>query len=316
MYREGLILDKTRCKSSVIGNENAKDLFQHRINGFADTFLRLSKTINNTTGEQVIMDIGQVDIDNIFEELSEKMCRTCKNCKHCWEEEFDATYEATCFMFKVAEENGYIDHKDIPINFLETCIIADKYVSEANKGFELAKINRNWSNKLKENRDVIADQLEEVSNAMSDFSKELTKYKVLTGVARGIKEKVSGDNFSIMKLNSGDTMIALSDGMGTGKKAFKESDLVITLLEQFMDAGFNARAAIKLINSSLVLKNREQSFTTVDLSVINLYTGICQFIKIGASTTFIKRGTWVETICSTTMPVDDMTIVTSIIWSK
>ena len=44
-------------------------------------------------------------------------------------------------------------------------------------------------------------------------------------------------------------------------------------------------------------------FSTVDMSILNLYTGICDFIKIGASTTFIKRDNWVESICSTTLPV-------------
>ena len=36
--------------------------------------------------------------------------------------------------------------------------------------------------------------------------------------------------------------------------------------------------------------------------MLNLYTGVCEFVKIGAATTFIKRDNWVETISSTTMP--------------
>ncbi len=33
------------------------------------------------------------------------------------------------------------------------------------------------------------------------------------------------------------------------------------------------------------------------------YTGECEFLKIGASTTFLKRKHWVETITSTSMPM-------------
>ena len=61
---------------------------------------------------------------------------------------------------------------------------------------------------------------------------EDTKFKVLTGVARAMKDKISGDNFSIMKLEDGEVIIALSDGMGTGKEAADESETVLALMEQ------------------------------------------------------------------------------------
>lgn len=134
---------------------------------------------------------------------------------------------------------------------------------------------------------------------------EDTKFKVLTGAARTTKagEKVSGDNFSFIHLSNGETIMTLSDGMGSGVKACAESESVIELLEQFMEAGFEEESAIKLINSILVLKSDQQSFSTIDMGVINLHTGTCDFVKIGASSTFIKRDRWVETICSTSLPV-------------
>ena len=129
-------------------------------------------------------------------------------------------------------------------------------------------------------------------------------FKALTGSARITKlgEKVSGDNFSILNLENGQMILSLSDGMGTGVNANEESESVIELLEQFMEAGFKEESAIRLINSILVLKSENQSFSTIDLSMLNLYTGVCDFVKIGAATTFIKRDHWVETISSTTMP--------------
>jgi stage II sporulation protein E len=98
-------------------------------------------------------------------------------------------------------------------------------------------------------------------------------------------------------------MLALSDGMGTGKDAGDESEMVMSLLEQMIESGFKAETAIKLINSSLVLKSDRQTFSTIDMSIINLFTGMCEFIKIGAAAAFIKRDNWVETISSTTLPI-------------
>ena len=42
-------------------------------------------------------------------------------------------------------------------------------------------------------------------------------------------------------------------------------------------------------------------FSTVDLCSLDLYTGVCSFLKAGAATTFIRRDQWVETISSTSL---------------
>lgn len=144
-----------------------------------------------------------------------------------------------------------------------------------------------------------------ISRSYDTFSfVEDTTFKALTGSARLTKlgESISGDNFSILNLENGQMILSLSDGMGTGMNANEESESVIELLEQFMEAGFKEESAIRLINSILVLKSENQSFSTIDLSMLNLYTGVCEFVKIGAATTFIKRENWVETISSTSMP--------------
>ena len=133
---------------------------------------------------------------------------------------------------------------------------------------------------------------------------EDTKFQVITGMAKASKdgEIVSGDTYSFMNLDSGETVMILSDGMGTGERASEESELVIELLEQFLEAGFTEKSAIKLINSILVVNSDDQTVSTLDISSINLFTGVCDFIKIGASTTFIKRNGWIETIQSTNLP--------------
>lgn len=53
-----------------------------------------------------------------------------------------------------------------------------------------------------------------------------------------------------------------------------------------------------MINSAMVQNGREGMFSTLDLCAIDLYTGICSFLKAGAAATFIKRDHWVEVISS------------------
>ena len=134
---------------------------------------------------------------------------------------------------------------------------------------------------------------------------EDANYSVLTGVSKMAKDGslISGDNYSFICPDSGTAIMTLSDGMGTGEKANKESEAVINLLEQFIEAGFSKESAIKLINSVMLIKSGNQTYSTIDMSVINLYTGMCDFIKLGSSTTFIKNEDDVEIIQSSSLPI-------------
>lgn len=129
---------------------------------------------------------------------------------------------------------------------------------------------------------------------------EDVSYQVLYGVAKLTKEreKVSGDNYICRQEEEGRFVMCLSDGMGSGMEACRESEVVVELLEQFMESGFSQETAAKMVNSALVLKGQEGMFSTVDICAVDLYTGICNFLKAGASATFIKRDHWVEAIAS------------------
>ncbi len=130
-------------------------------------------------------------------------------------------------------------------------------------------------------------------------------YYTLQGIAKIGKgcSEISGDNFTMMELPGGKQGVALSDGMGSGEIACKESTLVIELLEELLEAGFPEKMAIQMINSTLVMGREELRFSTIDLSVFDLYTGTCEMIKAGASTTFIKKKEKVELLTSTSLPI-------------
>ena len=91
--------------------------------------------------------------------------------------------------------------------------------------------------------------------------------------------------------------------MGYGTSACLESETVIELLEQLLDSGFDGDTALKMINSVMIMNSEEEHPATLDYGVIDLHSGMCDLVKIGAATTFVKRGNWVETIKSTSMPL-------------
>ena len=131
------------------------------------------------------------------------------------------------------------------------------------------------------------------------------RFKLLSGVARVNKEKdrFNGDNFLISRLECGKAIAAIADGMGSGKRAYIESRMVIELMENCIDAGFDEKASIDLINSAYIAGGGTGNPVTIDMSVIDCQSGYMHCIKLGAVSTFIKRDKWVEIIKSTTLPI-------------
>lgn len=131
------------------------------------------------------------------------------------------------------------------------------------------------------------------------------KWFITTGVVRRNRqgEHLCGDNFSITKMDTQKAVLMLSDGMGAGENAYRKSEQVVELLEQLLAAGFCKELAIELLNSFVSFLSDGMVSSSLDLAVLDLYKGNADFIKLGASTTFIRRKDKVEYIRSTSLPV-------------
>ena len=152
------------------------------------------------------------------------------------------------------------------------------------------------------------------TNECSIVMEETCKYNVSSFVAFNVKdgEKYSGDSYSFGKNKVGEYVTILSDGMGSGPEAGLESEAAIELIEKFNEGGFSEATTLNAVNSIMGMKfSEDEKFTTLDMNSIDLYTGEAQFIKVGASMSFIKRGSEIEVVDSTTLPfgiVDDIDI--------
>ncbi len=128
-------------------------------------------------------------------------------------------------------------------------------------------------------------------------------YQVTSAVAQVAREEKSGDSLIINTLNEGKELVVLSDGMGVGEKAREESNTAVKLLLDLLESGFNKELALKTINSVLLLRSRNESFTTMDMMLIDLYNAELDFIKIASAPTFLKRGKQISVLSSSSLPI-------------
>ncbi len=117
-------------------------------------------------------------------------------------------------------------------------------------------------------------------------------------------ERVSGDRGTYFKTEQGVLCIILSDGMGSGEGAARESVAAVRILERFLRAGVDPAVSMRMLNSMMLLKNNDTwGFATVDLMCVDLFSGEAAFYKYGAAPSYVRSagGKNVKRIRSETM---------------
>ena len=106
----------------------------------------------------------------------------------------------------------------------------------------------------------------------------------------GIAGELCGDSHLVRMLDGNRLVLALSDGMGSGGEASRESLEALRLLWCFLDAGISRTLALETVNRRLLMKSTEEMFATMDLCILDLNTGVAEFSKFAACRTLILRG--------------------------
>ena len=241
--------------------------------------------------------------------------------------------------YEILEEKEMITEEEL-INILEQ-VNGYKLVNENiqdtispivkifNSTYRINKLNTIWKHKEASNKKILANQLGGVSKVISSLADDIKteektekpvekKYKLIIGAAETTKNKseVSGDSNIRTKLHDGKYMLAISDGMGSGPRAKKSSTTVIQMLKRLLTTGFDNDVSIGLINSAVNLNSNDETYATIDISIIDLSSGNIELVKNGACPTFIKSGKKVETIKAISFPAGVLDKIDLVVYDK
>ena len=122
------------------------------------------------------------------------------------------------------------------------------------------------------------------------------KFYVISGIRTAAykDEEKNGDCFSIGKIREGRYVAMISDGMGTGNEANKESKKMIEVMEDMLGAGIEEEVCIQLLDSIIAFETEKEKYATLDFFQLDLFAGIGSFFKIGACPCLLKRKDKVE----------------------
>lgn len=140
--------------------------------------------------------------------------------------------------------------------------------------------------------------------SVSLYFEEEPIFSCLTAAACATEEteSVSGDSYSFLETDDSVAMI-LSDGVGSGESAARDSGRIVDLTERILDAGLGPDMAMLFLNGMAGAEGDENRMATLDLCRIDLYRGECETVKAGGAAGFIKRSDRVEKIQSRQLPL-------------
>lgn len=145
----------------------------------------------------------------------------------------------------------------------------------------------------------------EMVGSVNIVLKSQSKYGIVFGGAVATKTgcNVPGDSYSFVDVGNGKYIASICDGMGSGKGANELSCLTISLIEKFYRAGFENDIILNSVNKLLSL-TEDEKFSTIDLCMVDGKKGVYDFIKLGASSGYIKHANGeVEVISSSGLPI-------------
>ena len=248
----------------------------------------------------------------IFDRAAEVVCRGCSIRDVCWNREYVSTFNAFNDATPILLGRGRALPGDFADHFASRCIHFPQLLSAINTEVTALLLRRQYRRQLEQERQRARGQYAQlgelvaqaiaVPEAPAVTGRELA-FDVAMSSAPKEGQRVCGDSLTYFTSGRNRLFLLLSDGMGSGREAQRESLMTLRLLEQFLKAGIEAEPALKTMNAALNLRSDEQgSFTTIDLLCVELAERQASLYKYGAAPTYIKRQGSVRRLTSSALP--------------
>ena len=104
--------------------------------------------------------------------------------------------------------------------------------------------------------------------------------------------------------------------MGSGPEARKSSQIAVKMLTRMLSSGFDRDTSMELINSSMYINSKEDMYATLDVAILDLYSGNMEFMKNGACPTFIKNKKQVNVVKSISLPAGILDKIDLVVYDK
>lgn len=134
---------------------------------------------------------------------------------------------------------------------------------------------------------------------------ELPQYRVQTGCVQHscANAQFCGDSWECFTDGNGRQIAIISDGMGTGGRAAVDGAMASGIMSRLIQAGIGFDAALKIVNSALLVKSSDESSATIDLAALDLFSGSAEFMKAGAPISILRKSGRAVRVDAPSLPI-------------
>lgn len=263
---------------------------------------------------------GSRPFEQWLHRLAHHVCAGCHHHHTCWDQEFFQTYKGLADLVVRREITGDISPHHLPARLRSRCPRKERLISGVHHAYEVLQTQRQGHLQLQLLRQLMAQQLESLADVTRSLARGAQEAKAApsaaamldanglpyrVGVARVAQDQglVSGDSYLTRLVPGRRLALILSDGMGAGMMAARESRAAIDLLEKLLGLDLDPTLAIRLINQLLLARSPEDSYTTLDLALVDLDVPQARFVKVGAPPSFLRQADRVGMVRAGTPPI-------------
>ena len=139
---------------------------------------------------------------------------------------------------------------------------------------------------------------------------ETPHYDLITGHASASAAKqesgsipANGDAVLIRAISGSRVIFAISDGMGHGLQARNESKRTLEMLSGCMETGYDTEQTMRVVNGAMLTATGGETFATLDMGIVDLWTGETRICKLGACSSFIIQGQKISRLSGEALPL-------------
>lgn len=278
---------------------------QHRLRRISGVLEQMLLAVKTTDASQSV-----IAPEMIFDRAADKVCRCCVLFRVCWGTEAQQTYHALSVAAAPILSRGKADPEDFPVSFSGRCRHFDGFTAAVNQELDSLLYRRQYRMRTGEQQLLLADQLGCLSRILQDTAAEAdwrfpteAVYRLEIGCAAAGKygSTRSGDQWACFLTAPDQCYVLLSDGMGTGEDAERESKAALQLLSELLKAGCAAQDALKMLNDLYLLRG-DGVFSAVDVLQIDLCSAEAVLYKWGGAATYLRKNGAVKKIGAAAPP--------------
>ncbi len=135
--------------------------------------------------------------------------------------------------------------------------------------------------------------------------REQATFRAVVGVGQRQKdgERVSGDTGRYFLTDEGVACLLLCDGMGAGDQAARDSNIFLSLMERFLQAGVSIEDALRAVAPSYRIQCDGRRFVTLDALTVDLFSGRAFSVKCGAAPSYVVSSGGMTRLNNAALPV-------------